>query len=1650
MISIRVLFLRNVRGAVLFFVITLFTGYFGLCEAQGFAGGSGTANDPWQIETAEQLDNLRNYLGSAHTNRHFVQIADIDLGTPPWNAGQGWEPVGDWLAPFMGSYNGNGHVINNLYINTDTDYYSMSAFFGVLESANVSNLGIVNADITGYYAAILVAEKFQGVIENCYTSGTVFGGIYVGGLTAVNYGDISNSYSVANVSGTNYVGGLIAYNDGGSIENCYSAGFVEGIQYFGGLIGRNFYPDLIVNSYWNTESSGQTESAGGLGRNTAEMIQQSTFQGWDFVDDWTISEGISYPALQFQDLADYQIPGPTGLTGTGGNQTIQLSWNEALHQTCLGYNIYRDGELLNPDNLITDTLYTDNQVSNWELYSYQITSMIVIDNEAMESLPSATVKAASVDFAGGEGTIDNPFLVETATQLYGVSFAPNAFYTQIADINLDTAPWNVGEGWQVIGIASYDSFSGVYDGDGYFVSGLYINRPEENRQGLFGYLDNAEIMNLSIVGADVTAESYVGILVGMSENSNIESCSVVGSVTGFTRAGGLVGVSISSNITHSNASVNVNGSWLIGGLIGRNSDASFINNCFSSGSVTGNDSVGGLIGASSESDVWNTYSTAEVFGSFRIGGLIGNIYIGTVDNSYSVGLVSTGVNSYMVGGLIGSVYILDSYVNNSFWNMDTSQQTASAGGDGLTTSQMLQELSFTNWNFDDTWNIIENISYPCLSWQNPSSYAIPALTGLTALTGNGAIILNWDASLSPPYSYNIYRDGVIINDTLVTENEFSDTTFEDLVVHTYYVTAIFLHEGEQLESLASNEVSAVFVEFAGGNGSTGDPYLVETADQLYGVRFATNAHYLQIADIFLDDSNWNDGEGWEPIGSPDKSFAGSYDGNGHVIDSLYINRPGEDYQALFGYIDDVEIVNTHISNVNVMGKDFTGGLIGYADNSAIESCTISGQISGHENTGGLIGRISNTSLENCHASIHVSAIDQNAGGLVGHASDSSLLCGCSSEGTITCDDSYSLGGLIGFADNSHVESSNSTCMVQGSHTHTGGLIGRALISLIENSFSTGDINGRQQVGGLIGGMNNSTVSGCFSTGDVNATYFDAGGLIGQSHGSNLSNSYSTGDVVGSYQNVGGLVGNLNSSVVNSSFSTGFVLGRRGEAYGFVGRYINSQINNGYWNIETSGHIYSPGGEGKTTAQMITVTTYANWDFQEDWSMIESLSYPYLQWQEATTIPIPGPNNLSGTPADGSIYLIWDIPYTLPLGYQLYKNGSLLNDTVLLNEAEYIDNDVENWEYNNYVVRAVYEVDGITIESTNSSVLEISAVNFAGGEGTEQQPYLLSSDEHLYGIRFSLNSNFVQTGDISLSNSEWYENGNWLPIGDTFESAFRGVFDGNGYSIDGLHINLPEESKRALFAHIDDAVILNVTLTNANVTGEGLTAGLIAYSTESHIENCHISGTITGTSSTTGGLVAVNSSFSTISNSSSNAEVGGTSNVGGLAGMNFSYSLIENCYSQGSVESSGSAGGLVGQNWVSSTVRNSYSNTEVIGGNTVGGLIGFNSSSVIEMSYSTGNVWGFSHYTGGLVGRNEDSNINNSYSTSRVIGNSYAGGLVGIHQRENQPSYIENCFSIGAVSGSGNVGGLIGATQGHHPVFTNNSYWNNIRRYDLSS
>ena len=163
---------------------------------------------------------------------------------------------------------------------------------------------------------------------------------------------------------------------------------------------------------------------------------------------------------------------------------------------------------------------------------------------------------------------------------------------------------------------------------------------------------------------------------------------------------------------------------------GTNADGT-ITNSYSSGSVSGSYCVGGLVGYNTRT-ITNSYSSGSVSGSYCVGGLVGYYSGGTITNSYSSGSVS---GTSDVGGLVG--YIAMATTTNSYYDTNTSGQSDTGKGDPKTTTEMKQQATFSGWDFDTVWAIVEHVTYPYLRWQyapNITSFAPPSPVNDTVCT----------------------------------------------------------------------------------------------------------------------------------------------------------------------------------------------------------------------------------------------------------------------------------------------------------------------------------------------------------------------------------------------------------------------------------------------------------------------------------------------------------------------------------------------------------------------------------------------------------------------------------------------------------------------------------------------------------------------------------------------------------------------------------------------------------------------------------------------------------------------------------------------------------------------------------------------------
>lgn len=324
------------------------------------------------IYTIEDLDSIRNDLTGNHVLMNNLDFNSNASYSDPANkilytTGEGWDPIGVNVSgsEFTGTFDGNGHTISNLYINNTTDRHA--GLFGYAYSSLISGVGVLNTNITATSVAGGLIAYNRGTISNSYSTGSVEGFDSAGGLVGFNRGTINNSYSKSYVTGLEFVGGLAGSNSG-VINGSYSTGATAGNRYVGGLVGGNTDEGTITesystgsvvasvgrsggfvgvnkgfvsDSYWDTETSGMSDSEGGVGKTTLEMQSIITFTNWDIVDIsafdesnpnvWYLNEGNDYPRL-FWEFEGY-TPGNTIPHNKVFHQDRRCHWKKPNHPT---------------------------------------------------------------------------------------------------------------------------------------------------------------------------------------------------------------------------------------------------------------------------------------------------------------------------------------------------------------------------------------------------------------------------------------------------------------------------------------------------------------------------------------------------------------------------------------------------------------------------------------------------------------------------------------------------------------------------------------------------------------------------------------------------------------------------------------------------------------------------------------------------------------------------------------------------------------------------------------------------------------------------------------------------------------------------------------------------------------------------------------------------------------------------------------------------------------------------------------------------------------------------------------------------------------------------------------------------------------------
>lgn len=734
-----------------------------------FAGGNGTAENPYRIANVTQLQDMNLDLGA-----NYTLVNDIDASeTRKWNDGKGFEPISNYTGIeeylFTGSLDGRGHIISSLYINR-SDEDNIALFGYVKEKGHISNITMVNIDVTGVDNVGSIVGANRGTVENCSTNGYISGFYDVGGLIGWSDGPVQNCHSEGDVLGLDrtgkYIagaGGLIGGNDG-VISNCYATADVDGYWCVGGFVGVNRY-GMIEKCTSEGDSAGYNKEVGGFAGLNRGILQNcsatGTVQGIEYIGGFC---GINYNTIRNCSASgvvngDEYVGGLVGLnddyffvldTHTIGSITNCYATADVNGGWCVG-GLVGDGfdHITNSFYCINaPTINGKNVVTPYGIYKEQFDQWVSNGKEL--DINDYLFRITGTDYYGIADISDIKNMLPFA------AYGTNKF-RQTRDIDMST----------VSNIYVYILNAGEFDGSGYFIDHLNISADFLSMTGLFGYLGSqAKLTNVSLNNIDVYGDRKTGGLVGVNDGGILHNCSVSGTIVGTYKTGGLVGKN-AGTVRDCGAAVNVYGEREVGGLIGCNLHGS-VEYCFSTGRVFGNDSyIGGLVGSNKDT-IQKCYATGRVSGGpsdiseflkenrditlppkisdytfdrgYIIGGLVGQ-NDGIIVDCYATGDV---IGYFMIGGLVGynsdtvkkcystgtgrGEWKIDSgglvnenkgFVKSCFWDTVTSNQSYSGGGKGIPTREMKREKTFAEagWDFNTTWKIDECLTYPYLQWE---------------------------------------------------------------------------------------------------------------------------------------------------------------------------------------------------------------------------------------------------------------------------------------------------------------------------------------------------------------------------------------------------------------------------------------------------------------------------------------------------------------------------------------------------------------------------------------------------------------------------------------------------------------------------------------------------------------------------------------------------------------------------------------------------------------------------------------------------------------------------------------------------------------------------------------------------------------------
>ena len=340
--------------------------------------------------------------------------------------------------------------------------------------------------------------------------------------------------------------------------------------------------------------------------------------------------------------------------------------------------------------------------------------------------------------------------------------------------------------------------------------------------------------------------------------------------------------------------------------------------------------------------------------------------------------------------------------------------------------------------------------------------------GNSSSTGDGSVSINTTSKEGDP------DENSSVNDSANTANS-SVQSLNGTTATDGNATTADTGSGSTYVDIGVSELA--------GSGTRNDPYKISNASELQAMEDDLDANYELFSDINASNTvQWNNGSGFDPVGSDSNRFTGSFDGEGHTITGLTIDRPDRNGVGLFGY-NSGTVTDVTIREITVTGDNTVGGLAGSSTQSTVANATAVGSINGTNTVGGLVGK-NNGLLANATASVDVSGTGQFGaiGGLVG--SNDGIVTNAKAAGSVN--GTTEVGGLVGQNDYK-VKNTFATGSVSG-ESDFGGLVGRNLATVEESYFDT-QTTGQDTSAGNATGLTTAQMQGQAATTNMSGLNF---------------------------------------------------------------------------------------------------------------------------------------------------------------------------------------------------------------------------------------------------------------------------------------------------------------------------------------------------------------------------------------------------------------------------------------------------------------------------------------------------------------------------------------------------------------------------------